>query len=138
MVLMTEGRPPRQTWREVGSLVGYNSQLHVFCQSLRVFERTDIELQFSTAPFRQEHNAFNFVAPTEKMTIELDPNSKSHTFDLPVTLHDKCSVAEVIGAGMVLSKPNYDNHLRIEVTLCRCCTKLFLFRKNALNRRECR
>jgi len=80
------------------------------------FYRTDIELQFSTAPFRQEHNAFNFVAPTEKMTIELDPNSKSHTFDLPVTLHDKCSVAEVIGAGMVLSKPNYDNHLRIEIS----------------------
>jgi len=80
------------------------------------FYRTDIELQFSTAPFRKEHNAFNFVAPTEKMTIELDPNEKNHTFDLPVTLHDKCSIAEIIGSGFVISKPNYDNHLRIEIS----------------------
>eukprot|EP00494_Astrolonche_serrata_P030970 UN31238 len=29
------------------------------------FYQTDVELQFSNAPFRKEHNAYNFVTPTE-------------------------------------------------------------------------
>jgi len=80
------------------------------------FYQTDIELQFSTAPFRQEHNAFNFVAPTETMTVELQPDQRAETIPLPESLHDKSSVVEVIGAGMTISRANYDNHLRIEIS----------------------
>jgi len=80
------------------------------------FYQTDIEFQFSTAPFRQEHNAFNFVAPTDTMQVTLDKSQRSQTIDLPSSLHDKSSVVEVIGGGMTVSKPNYDNHLRIEIS----------------------
>lgn len=80
------------------------------------FYQTDIELQFSTAPFRQEHNAFNFVMPTDQIMLDLDKTQRSMTVDLPATLHDKSSVVEVIGAGMTVSKANYDNHLRIEIS----------------------
>lgn len=80
------------------------------------FYQTDIELQFSTAPFRQEHNAFNFVAPTDIMNVDLDPTQRSETINLPASLHDKSSVVEVIGGGMTISRANYDNHLRIEIS----------------------
>lgn len=80
-----------------------------------VFQQTDIELQFSTAPFRQEHSAFNFVAPTETMQVELDASQRSSTVALPASLHDKSSVIEVIGGGFNFSIPNYDNELRIQV-----------------------
>jgi len=80
------------------------------------FYQTDIEFQFSTAPFREEHSAFNFVMPTDQIALELDKNEKSMTVDLPKTLHDKSSVVEVIGGGMTISKANYDNHLRIEIS----------------------
>lgn len=80
------------------------------------FYQTDIEFQFSTAPFREEHSAFNFVMPTDQLMLDLDKNEKSMTVPLPVTLHDKSSVVEVIGGGFTVSKPNYDNHLRIEIS----------------------
>jgi len=80
------------------------------------FYQTDIELQFSVAPFRQEHNAFNFVMPTDQIMLDLDKAERSITVDLPETLHDKSSVVEVIGGGMTVSKANYDNHLRIEIS----------------------
>lgn len=80
------------------------------------FYQTDIELQFSTAPFRQEHNAFNFVAPTDTLMLDLDKSQRSMVVDLPETLHDKSSVVEVIGGGMTVSRENYDNHLRIEIS----------------------
>jgi len=80
------------------------------------FYRTDIEFQFSTAPFRKENNAFNFVMPTDQLMVDLDKNEKSKTIELPATLHDKCSVVEVIGGGFTVSKPNYDNDLRIEIS----------------------
>lgn len=80
------------------------------------FYQTDIEFQFSTAPFREEHSAFNFVMPTDQIALDLDKNEKSMTVDLPKTLHDKSSVVEVIGGGMTISKANYDNHLRIEIS----------------------
>merc|ERR1719373_485671 len=80
------------------------------------FYPTDIEFQFSTAPFREEHSAFNFVMPTDQLMLDLDKNEKSMTVPLPVTLHDKSSVVEVIGGGFTVSKPNYDNHLRIEIS----------------------
>ena len=80
-----------------------------------VFQQTDIELQFSTAPFRKEHSAFNFVAPTETMQVELDASQRSSTVPLPASLHDKSSVIEVIGGGFNFSIPNYDNELRIQV-----------------------
>jgi len=80
------------------------------------FYQTDIELQFSVAPFRQEHNAFNFVMPTDQIMLDLDRAERQVTVDLPSTLHDKSSVVEVIGAGMTVSKANYDNHLRIEIS----------------------
>merc|ERR1712026_167441 len=68
------------------------------------FYQTDIEFQFSTAPFRQEHNAFNFVMPTDQLMLDLDKAQRSCPIDLPPTLHDKSSVVEVIGAGMTVSK----------------------------------
>jgi len=80
------------------------------------FYQTDIELQFSTAPFRKEHKAYNFVAPTESMQVELDASQRSMTLDLPASLHDKSSVIEVLGGGFDLSVPNYDNQLRIEIS----------------------
>jgi len=80
------------------------------------FYQTDIELQFSVAPFRQEHNAFNFVMPTDQIVLDLDKAERQTTVDLPESLHDKSSVVEVIGAGMTVSKANYDNHLRIEIS----------------------
>lgn len=80
------------------------------------FYQTDIEFQFSTAPFREEHSAFNFVMPTDQLMLDLDRSEKSIQVDLPATLHDKSSVVEVIGGGFTVSKPNYDNHLRIEIS----------------------
>merc|ERR1719266_751716 len=80
------------------------------------FYQTDIEFQFSTAPFREEHSAFNFVMPTDQLMLDLDRAEKSIQVDLPATLHDKSSVVEVIGGGFTVSKPNYDNHLRIEIS----------------------
>merc|ERR1719150_3629461 len=80
------------------------------------FYQTDIEFQFSTAPFRQEHSAFNFVMPTDQLMLDLDRSEKSIQVDLPATLHDKSSVVEVIGGGFIVSKPNYDDHLRIEIS----------------------
>lgn len=80
------------------------------------FYQTDIEFQFSTAPFRQQNNAFNFVAPTETLPVTLDKSQRSQTIDLPPTLHDKSSVVEVIGGGKTVSRPNYDNRLRIEIS----------------------
>lgn len=80
------------------------------------FYQTDIEFQFSNAPFREEHSAFNFVMPTDQLMVDLPKSDKNVTVDLPATLHDKSSVVEVIGGGMTVSKPNYDNHLRIEIS----------------------
>lgn len=80
------------------------------------FYQTDVELQFSTAPFRQESNAFNFVAPTDSVVADLDPTERSATIDLPTSLHDKSSVVEVIGGGMTVSRANYDNSLKIEIS----------------------
>jgi hypothetical protein len=80
------------------------------------FYKTDIELQFSVSPFRQEHNAFNFVTPTDSMNLDLDKTVKSITFDLPPTLQDCSSVVEVIGGGLTVSKPNYDNSIRVEIS----------------------
>merc|ERR1719410_2041491 len=63
------------------------------------FYKTDIELQFSVSPFRQEHNAFNFVTPTDTMILDLAKDERSMTIDLPKVLHDECSVVEIIGGG---------------------------------------
>merc|ERR1712242_152116 len=50
------------------------------------------------------------------MQVTLDKSQRSQTVPLPVTLHDKSSVVEVICGGFTVSKPNYDNHLRIEIS----------------------
>jgi hypothetical protein len=80
------------------------------------FYKTDIELQFSVSPFRQEHNAFNFVTPTDTMQIDLPKEQKSMNIKLPATLQDCSSVVEVIGGGITVSKPNYDNSIRVEIS----------------------
>jgi hypothetical protein len=93
------------------------------------FYQTDIELQFSTAPFRQQANAYNFVAPTETMQVVLDPSQRAVTLELPSSLHDKSSVVEVIGGGFTLSQPNYDNELRIEIS--ESLSQIRVFNKNS-------
>merc|ERR550532_1860253 len=48
--------------------------------------------------------------------VDLPKDQKSTTIDLPATLQDMSSVVEVIGGGLTVSRANYDNHMRVEIS----------------------
>merc|ERR1719412_1087971 len=62
------------------------------------FYQIDLELQFSTAPFRQQDNAFNFVQPTATAEVTPEDSAGSLLVDLPAECVNKNTIVEVSGA----------------------------------------
>merc|ERR1712038_2062816 len=61
------------------------------------FYQIDLELQFSTAPFRQKDNAYNYVQPTNTSVVEPTSPQGSEMVPLPEECQGMNTIAELAG-----------------------------------------
>jgi len=86
------------------------------------FYKIDLELFFSTNPFSQLANAYNFVTPNESLTKGITDVASELSLDIPFADDENfSSIIEVIGApdeggaNLVKALTDYDNDLTVEV-----------------------
>merc|ERR1712096_406605 len=87
------------------------------------FYKIDLELFFSTNPFSQLANAYNFVTPNESLTKSIADEAAEVALDIPFADDENfSSIIEVVGAPNEAGQPNlvkaltdYDNDLTVEV-----------------------
>jgi len=97
--------------------VGHDGVL-IKCQNMEQarceFYQIDLELQFSTAPFRQKDNAYNFVQPTASAVVDCQGQTEV-LIPLPEECLNKNTIVEVASGDFVGSKTLYDNQITVQV-----------------------
>lgn len=89
------------------------------------FYKIDLELKFSTNPFTQDDNSYNFVTPNESLTKDVTSLSSAGEAEVllpvPRSLQDSNCIIEAIGT-QVVPGPNivkaltfFDNNLDIQI-----------------------
>lgn len=78
------------------------------------FYQIDLELQFSTAPFRQKDNAYNFVQPTAVASVDT-AGQEAVQVPLPEECLNQNNIIEVSAGDYCASKTLYDNTINIQV-----------------------
>lgn len=87
------------------------------------FYKIDLELFFSTNPFSQLENAYNFVTPNESLTKAIADESAEVALDIPFADDENfSSIIEIVGSpteqgvNLVKALTDYDNDLTTEVS----------------------
>jgi len=79
------------------------------------FYKIDLELQFSTAPFRQKDNAYNYVQPTNTAVVTTESAEGTQMVPLPEECQRQNTIVELSGVGVLDSKTLYDNRIVVQV-----------------------
>lgn len=76
----------------------------------------DIELLFSRNPFvRQKSEDFTFIRPNQSAEIDLPPEERRFTFELPAEFHHSNLMIEIVSDGVAKSKVYYAHSLDVRM-----------------------
>merc|ERR1719403_126183 len=85
------------------------------CQNMEqvkaTFYQIDLELQFSTAPFRQKDNAYNYVQPTNTAVVTTEAVEGTQLVALPKECEGMNTIIELSAPGFLESRTLYDNRI---------------------------
>eukprot|EP00497_Spongosphaera_streptacantha_P006050 TRINITY_DN984_c0_g1_i2.p1 TRINITY_DN984_c0_g1~~TRINITY_DN984_c0_g1_i2.p1 ORF type:complete len:556 (-),score=122.18 TRINITY_DN984_c0_g1_i2:178-1845(-) len=79
------------------------------------FYQIDLELQFSTAPFRQKDNAYNYVQPTNTAVVTTETAEGTQLVPLPKECVGMNTIVELSAPGFLESQTLFDNRIAVQI-----------------------